>query len=814
MKFLNTRRHYSAVLMLIGLFICGLAAANAQTGQTQTLAETADGQRDSPPSKQAGSSYVRPLDALSKDILDDQKWIWTSPVHLRKRDFTWLAPLAGATGFLLATDDRNMKERFHSDAIAQDRSRLVSDLGLGAIASIPAYLYWYGWKHSDEHAQETALRSARAATDSIIAAQLLHLLTWRERPMDAGSGQFEQSHSFNSSFPSTHAAAVWAIAPVIVEQYPGWLTKIGVYSLASAVSFSRITAREHFPSDVLVGSAMGWLIGHYIANPSRPRLRNPFPPLAHANLSPRTDSGRKGSVYVPLDSWIYSALDRLAAVGLIPTQMTGIRPWTRGECLREVMEADDEMKKKLDRSPSIASTAMPLLADLHRELDEEETGRPEIVLDSVYMRNGVIGGPVLNDSYHFGQTWIDNSGRPFGRGLNADAGFSVRAESSRFFGYFRGEYQHAPGQDAYALTTRQLIATLDSNPLQAAEPVAETNRFRAMEAYAGVRLGNLELSVGKQSLWWGPTNDAPLLFSDNAEPTKNAKISMVNPYRLPGVLSYLGEIRAEFVIGKLGGQKYTWRPWFNAQKVSFKLTENLEIGFSRASLLWGVGHPITLHSFVSNFLSFSSTGTFAPYDATDPGDRKGGFDFRYRLPGLRNWLTLYSDSYSDDDPSPLAAPRRAAISPGIYLTRVPGIPKLDFRVEAASTNPLSGDHGGQFIYYNNQYHSANTNYGELIGSWVGRDGRAIEGWLTYWLSARTKVQAGYRQWKAGSLFLPGGGTQTDATLKFTLKLPENWYADAMFQYERFYIPALGGPQRNVSGWVQLTWEPKLQLLRK
>ncbi len=817
MNFAKAGRGCPSVLVLTGLSICCAATANAQTDTIPTADATSEGQRDSPSSQQARPNYVRPLDALLKSVIEDQKRIWTSPSHLRKRDFTWLVPLAGAAGFLIATDERNMKERFHSDARAQDRSQLVSNLGFGAIASIPAYLYWYGWKHSDEHAQTTALLSARAATNSIVAAQLVHLLTWRERPMEAtGSGRFEQSSSFSSSFPSMHSAAVWAMAPVIAERYPGWLTKIGVYSLASAVSLSRVTAREHFPSDVLVGSAMGWLVGHYVANPQRLRLTDPFPRPAQANQSPRTDDGPKGSPYVPLDSWIYSALDRLSAVGLIPTQMTGIRPWTRAECLRQVTEADDEIKNALDPSSSIASMAMPLLAELHHELDEAEPGRAQVVLDTVYVRNGVIAGPVLNNSYHFGQTWINNSGRPFGRGWNADAGFSVRAESGRFFGYFRGEYQHAPGQDAYPLATRQLIATLDSNPVQAPEAVAETNRFRPMEAYVGMRLSNLELSVGKQALWWGPTYDAPLMFSDNAEPTKNAKISMVHPYLLPGFLRYLGEVRTEFVFGKLGGQKYTWRPWFNAQKISIKLTENLELGFTRASVLWGVGHPITLNSFGRSILTYSSSFASGPYDPRDPGDRKTGFDFRYRLPGLRNWLTLYSDSYSDDDPSPLIAPpqSRAAISPGIYLTHVPGIPKLDFRVEAASTTPLTHDWGGQFMYYNNQYHSANTNYGNLIGSWVGRDGRAIEGWSTYWLSARSKVQAGYRQWKASSLFLPGGGTKTDATLKFTVKLPQNWYADAMLQYERFYIPALGGPQRNVSSWVQLKWEPKLQLLGK
>jgi hypothetical protein len=318
-------------------------------------------------------------------------------------------------------------------------------------------------------------------------------------------------------------------------------------------------------------------------------------------------------------------------------------------------------------------------------------------------------------------------------------------------------------------------------------------------------LGDLEVSVGKQALWWGPTYDGPLSFSDNAEPTKNLRISTVHPVKI----GFLPEIRAEFVIGKLGGQKYTWRPWFNAQKISFKLTENLEMGFTRWSIFWGVGHPITAWSFVRNFISATSTNE--QLGAQDPGDRKGGFDFKYRIPKLRNWLTIYSDSYSDDDPSPLAAPRRAAINPGIHLTHVPGIPRLDFRVEAPSTTPMAVDLGGNFNYINNQYLSGNTNYGNLLGSWVGRDARAMDGWLTYWFSARNKLELGFRHLKGSSLFLPGGSTVSDASVRNSFTLAHDLYADLLLQYEKYDIPVLGPRNRNISGWLQLTWEPNIQI---
>jgi hypothetical protein len=647
--------------------------------------------------------------------------------------------------------------------------------------------------------------TARAVVDTVLVTEGIRLFTRRQRPTHGdGSGPFFEAGGLSSSFPSLHSASAWAIASVVARRHPGWLTQVGVYGLAGAVSFSRVTSREHFPVDVAVGSALGWLIGRYVSRTAH------FPKPGWFQ-EPATTS--PGSPYVPIDSWMYAALDRLASFGLIPSQTSGLRPWTRAECLRQVREAGDRLSRPDAPGAEVASEASRLLDALHAELDGDSAASG-VVLQSLYSRNGVIAGPVLNDSFHFGQTWTNDYGRPFGRGWNSYEGFTARAWSGRFFAYVNGEVQHANGSPALSLPVRQTVASLDGVPLQPAGSAASITRFRALDAYAGVRLGDLEFSVGKQTLWWGPTHDAPLSFSNNAEPTKNLRISTVHPIRFGGVLRYFGDIRGEFVIGKLGGQQYTWRPWFNAQKLSFKLTENLEIGFTRWSIFWGVGHPITLHSFIRNFISTNSPRDASGVGAGDPGDRKGGFDFRYRIPGLRNWLTLYSDSYSDDDPSPLAAPRRAAINPGILLARVPGIPRLDFRVEAPSTTPLQGDQGGTFIYYNGQYRSGNTNYGYLLGNSVGRDARAIQAWSTYWFSPRNKVELGYRRLKGGAKFLPGGSTQSDVTLKTGFELGHDWHANVQMQYEKFYVPLLGPRHNNVSGWIQLTWEPNLQILGK
>jgi hypothetical protein len=532
-------------------------------------------------------------------------------------------------------------------------------------------------------------------------------------------------------------------------------------------------------------------------------------PILVAMLVRGAFAGAGGNA-VPMDSWMYPALDRLAAMGFISSQIAGVRPWTRRECMRQLREADAALGPREDAAAAVAAD---IVAALHRELDGDESD-PPLVLESVYARGGAIAGDFLNDSFHFGQTWRNDLGRPFGRGINTIAGFTARAEKGRYFGWIRAEHQQAPGLDAYPAQLGLALAIVDRIPEPPARNLADVNRIRIVEGYAGARLGTVRISVGKQALFWGPGEQAPLSFSSNAEPTANLRISS-DQYRV----GRLGVARVEVVFGKLGGHRFTSSPWFNAQKVSFKLSDDLEMGFTRWSLFFGQGHPMTVGAFFRNFFSFSSPDSPTRFDRADPGDRKGGFDFRWRAPGgLRDWLTLYSDSYSDDDPSPLAAPRRAGVSPGVWLNRIPWIPNLDLRVEAASTTPLgSVQDGGRFNYYNAQYRGGNTNYGYLLGNPVGRDGRAIEAKSNYRLSPRDRIEVSFRQQKISGRFLAGGGTQTSGSIASAFRIRESLYASTNTQYERLRIPMLtGGPgsRHNWSGWLQLTWQPDRGLFER
>src|SRR5919108_556061 len=687
-----------------------------------------------------------------KNIVRDQRQIWTSPAHIRLGHADWLVPYAGLTAGFLVTD-RDASLHLSNSPSTLKHYRDFSNYGLAGIGGVVGGLYLWGKATSDPHKQEAGILSGEAAVNALLVAEVLKYSFGRERPtVDASRGKFWQG---GDSFPSGHAALSWAAASVISHEYPGLFTKVLAYGAASAISFSRVEGKRHFPSDALVGSGIGWFAGWQAFHAHHNRELgggiaedlSDSPQIA-TDRTPRA----MGSPYVPLDSWIYPMLNRLAALGFLDDAILGMKPWTRLECARLVSQTGDRL-----RDAGLETEAMRLYDSLRPEFSSELSllgggSNNASDLESIYARVTQISGPPLIDGFHFGQTLVNDFGRPFERGFNSVDGFSGWATAGRWVVYVRGEYQHSPAAPAISPQVASAIANMDLNPVFPPTPIAARNQARLLDTYIGFNVADWQISYGQESEWWSPNESGPLLFSDNAFPIRTFHINRVSPFHLPGLLRFLGPTRWDAFFGTLQGHQTTPGPFFHGEKISFKPTCNLEFGFSRTVVLGGAGLPITLDRLIRSYFSATSSNNETP--ATDPGKRTGGFDFRYRVPLLRDWLTIYADSLANDDPSPLAAPRRAGINPGIYISHFPKLAKLDLRVEAPLTDVVALKSPGQYIYWDHFYHDLYTNRGFLMGNWVGRDGAGIQATSSYWLSGRNAIQFGYRHAKVDALFVP------------------------------------------------------------
>ena len=788
-------------------------------GNRQQIRQSKQKKQDSNYDLQPGvDPENRLVSPFVKHIVQDQEHFWTIPGHVHKNDLKWILPVAGGTAALIASDSWISKQVPNRPG-QLNTSLKISDYSLYSLIGAGGGAFILGKFSNNDHLRETGLLAAEAAINATGVTYATKVSTQRQRPyQSSGAGSF-----FNggTSFPSEHSALSWSIASVVAHEYPGPLTKLAAYGLATVVTVTRVNAHQHFASDVVIGAGLGWYFGHEVYRAHHdPELGG----AAWGNYFEPSDEPRQrdpknmSSPYVPPDNWVYPLFDRLEALGFIKTGYQGVRPWTRMECARLVEEAGEQM-----RSDDVeGGEGGRIYETLSHEFDSEiarlnGAANVGVSLDSVYARATDISGTPLTDGYHFAQTIINDYGRPYSSGFNSISGLTAHAVAGPFSFSLQGEYQHAPAVPAYSSSVQQAIANADFTlPFPGGR--GEVNHFDLLDSTVALQFRNFQISAGKQSDWLSMTYAGPLLMSNNAEPILGIKLDNVSPYHIPLLSKLFGDARSEYFLGRLDGHHFEFdqdhligptniqpQPFIQGFKISFKPTQNFEFGAGFTAMFAGPGLPFTFSNFLRTFYSHTS-GT-----STNPGKRFTAFDFSYRIPGLRNWLTLYRDSLAVDEYTPLTS-SRPSMDLGIYVPKLPKLNHFDFRAEVIGT-PHTREFSPGFVYYGiRRYRDGYTNDGNILGSWIGRAGRGGQGWLTYWFSPRSTLQFGYRYQKVDRDFLEGGHLDDFSVRPQVMLLSSNLNLSGNVQFEHWYFPLLSTSGRsNVTAQLQLTLFPHLRI---
>jgi membrane-associated phospholipid phosphatase len=255
------------------------------------------------------------LAACLSNILHDQPNIWTAPAHVHRRDTLWLLPLVGATAAAFIYDDRTLSAVGSAPTTVRISNDFSNSLGSGyALGAAAVGIYFVGHFTDNERVRETSMITLEALADAGIVSEGLKLATNRIRPdggPEAGifwadgrpvTGGETELYTLNGSFPSGHTMATWAAVHVLVDETPGyhWL-HVGLYALAAGVGIARVFGRDHYPSDVVVGAPLGFLIGGFVY-----RQRSQFyqkSPRKTVSVSPLYNAGTRtygvGISFVP-----------------------------------------------------------------------------------------------------------------------------------------------------------------------------------------------------------------------------------------------------------------------------------------------------------------------------------------------------------------------------------------------------------------------------------------------------------------------------------------------------------------------------------
>ena len=238
-----------------------ITAADATSGSDAT-------NKESPALKQPICGILR-LGRCLEDLGSDEKGVFTSPFRVQPKNAYWLIPFGAATGLALAYDAEASK----TIGVDQNRTNVADNItnfgSYYATGAESAGVYFLGLARKDPKLAETGRLSAEAILASGTVTMVIKMAANRQRPLQGNrQGDFwadGTSHwEFDSSFPSDHATASMALARVVAGEYPKWYVAIPAYGFAESVGISRVLANQHFPSDVLVGQAIGFLAGGYV----------------------------------------------------------------------------------------------------------------------------------------------------------------------------------------------------------------------------------------------------------------------------------------------------------------------------------------------------------------------------------------------------------------------------------------------------------------------------------------------------------------------------------------------------------------------
>lgn len=205
------------------------------------------------------------LKTLPRRFAADEWQIWTSPFrpgNRSARTMTYALPFAAVTGALIATDRKT------NDLLPNSRDQVVwsgrvSQFGASySLVGVVGATYLVGKLTHSLRAQETGLLALEALGHTQIATLAFKKATSRERPLDHDRrGEFWEG---GTSFPSGHAASAFAVATVFAHEYRDHVAvPIVAYSLAGAISASRVGAQRHWVADVVAGGSLGFLIGRF-----------------------------------------------------------------------------------------------------------------------------------------------------------------------------------------------------------------------------------------------------------------------------------------------------------------------------------------------------------------------------------------------------------------------------------------------------------------------------------------------------------------------------------------------------------------------
>lgn len=451
-------------------------------------------------------------------------------------------------------------------------------------------------------------------------------------------------------------------------------------------------------------------------------------------ISSAAECSEPASTNIPLDSPVYLYLDKLIGMGLITSDIRGIKPYTRAEAARMALEAERNLESLEGRKARFATEIVHRITQLTQREVSIKTASEETPLFSVApiasmrLRNVYLDGSArsyerpVHDPGNDGVFGIGSGLRPANPYPSPVQQHGVEGtpllegnEGARYLNGENAQFQFS----AEAYLTRYSAAQIE--PLVLYQRTGGTQVY-LNKGYLKLGGGGFEVEVGRDATWLGPGNRTAITLSNNARNLDLIKLSSPEPITVP----YLGALKYALLVSRLdrtntGG--VVRQPWFYAIKLALKPVKSLEIGLNLGRQQGGPGVNNSFGDTVRGLLG--GTGS-------DNSNSVAGFDFRLRIPSLRN-MELYGELSGEDTAS--FWPIVESYVAGIYLPNLTSDGRNELRLE---------------YYYGNNILSTNGTYpegylyrGMNLGPFQGGAAQQLFVRLTHFFSARNYLSLDY-----------------------------------------------------------------------
>ncbi|MEE9910670.1 MAG: capsule assembly Wzi family protein [Deltaproteobacteria bacterium] len=375
---------------------------------------------------------------------------------------------------------------------------------------------------------------------------------------------------------------------------------------------------------------------------------------------------------VSLDRDVYRDMEFWAAEGLVESQLYSIRTVARSEVGRQLVLALGKCNA-LKTPSATCRTIQEKYARLYGA--EIAEARSPDNINNLYIKP--VEAFLVSYNYRSGPFSVfNNEGIPYGDGHNALIQFQTHARVGRVLSFFVEP------------------AFIYNQHFGDAEDGSRAD-MRLHKGYAKLTLFNVELQVGRDSLWWGPGHHGSLLMSNNAHPFDMIKLSNPEPVLLPWIFSYLGPVQFNVFFSQLNDQRKgreLANPFLYGMRLGLKPHPYLELGASHLVLFGGPGRrDMSFREIIDTLYG----NTDRKGEKTDSNQEMSA-DLALTIPNLKKYIYVvdgikfYGEIGAEDNGYP---PTGRAYLAGLAFFQPFGLERAVLRGEYAILSPDKGAAG-------------------------------------------------------------------------------------------------------------------------